>query len=76
MKEMSTEEYNKGWDTEWDQMKVYGPYARHLRRIIFKMIQSLQFETALDVGGGQGSLLAELHTLSREPAYMGQIFHQ
>jgi trans-aconitate methyltransferase len=63
MKEMSTDEYNKGWDTKWDQMKVYGPYARHLRRIIFAMVQSLQFETVLDVGCGQGSLLADLHNI-------------
>jgi trans-aconitate methyltransferase len=74
MKEMSTEEYNLGWDTKWDQMKVYGPYARHLRRIIFAMIQSLQFETVLDVGCGQGSLLADLHNIFQEISLYGTDF--
>jgi len=74
MKEMSTDEYNKGWATEWDQMKVYGPYARHLRRIIFAMVQPLQFETVLDVGCGQGSLLADLHTIFPRAGLYGTDF--
>lgn len=52
--------YDQKWATEWDHMKVYGPYARHLRRVVREMASPLRFETVLDVGCGQGSLLAEL----------------
>jgi 2-polyprenyl-3-methyl-5-hydroxy-6-metoxy-1,4-benzoquinol methylase len=74
MKEMSTDEYNRKWATEWDQMKVHGPYARHLRRITLAIIQSLQFETVLDVGCGQGSLLADLHNIFPQISLCGTDF--
>lgn len=60
MKAMSVVEYDKGWDTQWDDMKKYGPMARHIRRNIKKLIRPLEFKTVLDVGCGQGSFLAEL----------------
>ena len=41
-------------------MKKYGPFSRHLRRIIKKMIRPLEFKSMLDVGCGQGSFLVEL----------------
>ena len=57
---MSADAYNYGWETKWDDMKKYGPFSRHLRRLIKSLIHSLTFESVLDVGCGQGSLLAEL----------------
>lgn len=59
---MLASEYNEGWDSKWDDMKRYGPFSRHLRRIIIKMIRSLDFESVLDVGCGQGSFLKELQS--------------
>lgn len=60
MEGLTPELYNKAWDTQWDDMKQYGPFSRHIRRIIKHMIQPLDFTTVLDVGCGQGSFLQEL----------------
>lgn len=60
MKTISISQYDQGWETEWDDMKKYGPFSRHLRRLIGNLIEPLVFETVLDVGCGQGSFLAEL----------------
>jgi len=57
---MSASAYDRGWETRWDDMKRHGPFSRHLRRLIQRMLRTLAFETLLDVGCGQGSLLAEL----------------
>ncbi|PLS80275.1 MAG: methyltransferase [Chloroflexi bacterium] len=61
MKAMPTSGYDIGWDAKWDDMKKYGPMARHIRANIKKLIQPLTFHTVLDVGCGQGSFLAELN---------------
>jgi SAM-dependent methyltransferase len=55
-------EYDYGWESKWDDMKKYGPVSRHVRRIIMDMIRSLKFDSVLDVGCGQGSLLADLRS--------------
>lgn len=60
VKAMAPAEYSQLWETKWDDMKRYGPMSRHIRRNIWALIRPLQFETVLDVGCGQGSLLAEL----------------
>ena len=39
--EMSTVAYDQGWESEWDDMKKYGPFSRHLRRIIKNIIRPL-----------------------------------
>jgi 2-polyprenyl-3-methyl-5-hydroxy-6-metoxy-1,4-benzoquinol methylase len=57
---MNPAEYDRGWETEWEDMKKYGPFSRHLRRLIKNLIRPLHFETVLDVGCGQGSLLGEI----------------
>src|SRR5579871_3317115 len=41
-------------------MKRYGPYSRHVRRWIHRLIAPLDFRSALDAGCGQGELLKEL----------------
>jgi len=62
MDPMSKVAYDQGWQNQWDDMKKYGPFSRHLRRIIKEIIRPLEFESILDVGCGQGSFLAELKT--------------
>ena len=62
MQRMPTADYDEGWEFKWDDMKRYGPFSRHLRRIIKKMIRPLNFNSVLDVGCGQGSFLKELKT--------------
>ena len=59
---MTAAEYDVGWDTKWDDMKRYGPMSRHVRRIIKKLIRPLQFQSVMDVGCGQGSLLSPVTT--------------
>ncbi len=56
----SDEYYDKIWEAGQDDMKKYGPFSRHCRRIIKDVIRGLPFNTVLDVGCGQGSLLLEL----------------
>jgi SAM-dependent methyltransferase len=55
----SSEFYNEAWD-KWDDMKVYGPTARHTRRFIFNFLHNLSFESVLDAGCGTGVLLKQI----------------
>ena len=52
--------YDKAWD-QWDHMKIYGPTARHTRRLIFKLLKGISFNTVLDAGCGTGVLLQQIH---------------
>ena len=49
----------------WDDMKLYGPYARTLTRWIHKLLDPLDFSSVLDVGCGRGHTLQRL--LQRYP---------
>ena len=60
METFSSAAYDQGWESKWDDMKKYGPFSRHIRRILKNMIRPLDVKSMLDVGCGQGSLLAEL----------------
>jgi SAM-dependent methyltransferase len=60
MEMMSSESYDRGWETKWDDMKRYGPFSRHIRRMLKDIIRPLKIESVLDIGCGQGSLLQEL----------------
>ena len=53
-------DYEAIWKTAWGDVQSYGPFHRHLRRIIKDMIRPLKFNSVLDVGCGQGSFLTEL----------------
>jgi trans-aconitate methyltransferase len=55
----STEFYNEGWH-RWDDMKMFGPSARHTRRFIFSLMEGLSFESVLDAGCGTGILLHQI----------------
>ena len=60
MEPICAAEYDRGWQTKWDDMKRYGPFSRHIRRILKDIIRPLKIESVLDIGCGQGSLLQEL----------------
>jgi trans-aconitate methyltransferase len=60
MSGLSVGQYDEGWESQWDDMKKYGPFARHLRRLILSVLQPLHFESVLDVSCGQGALLTEI----------------
>lgn len=62
MQNLSTAAYDEGWQSKWDDMKNYGPFSRHLRRLIKEMIRPLEFRSVLDVGCGQGAFLQELQS--------------
>lgn len=57
---MDVSTYDQGWEMRWDDMKRYGPYSRHVRRWIHRLIAPLQFISVLDAGCGQGELLKEM----------------
>lgn len=56
----SSKFYNEGW-YKWDDMKVYGPTARHTRRFIFQFLNGITFNSVLDAGCGTGILLSQIH---------------
>lgn len=51
--------YNEAW-YKWDDMKVYGPTARHTRRFIFSLMKDISFNSVLDAGCGTGVLLQQI----------------
>lgn len=57
-------DYDQSW-LNWLDMKKYGPMSRHVRRLILNQIANLNAKTILDVGCGEGSLLAEIHSKKR-----------
>lgn len=63
---VSTEErpsdvdYDAAWSGQWDDMRQYGPMARHSRRLIARMTRDLNPRSILDIGCGEGSLLRSL----------------
>lgn len=67
-------DYEDSWEKRWGDMRKYGPMGRHVRRILREMIADLPYETVLDVGCGQGSLLADLAPLRPQARYCGVDF--
>ncbi len=57
---MNSAFYDTLWERQWDDMNQFGPFHRHIRRIILELIEGLQFGSVLDVGCGRGSLLEEI----------------
>jgi SAM-dependent methyltransferase len=53
-------DYNAVWTGAWDDMRRYGPMARHSRRLMRRMTDDLSPRSILDIGGGEGSLLETL----------------
>lgn len=54
----SSEFYNQ-WH-KWDDMKLYGPTAKHTRRFIFSLMNDIAFKSVLDAGCGTGILLQQI----------------
>jgi SAM-dependent methyltransferase len=52
--------YDDLWAAGWDDTRLYGPMARHCRRIMKDMSTDLSPASILDVGCGEGSLLKAL----------------
>lgn len=57
---MSAPSYDQIWSGGWDDMRRYGPMARHTRRLMGVMTRGLAPKSILDVGCGEGSLLVSL----------------
>ena len=71
MDAMTSGQYDAGWDTEWDDMKTYGPFSRHVRRLISAMTHGLRPASILDVGCGQGALLLDLSRIFPDAELQG-----
>lgn len=53
-------DYEKSWQY-WHDRTALGPGSRHVRRLVMRMMKSLDFKTCLDAGCGEGSLLMAIH---------------
>lgn len=53
-------QYDDLWSAGWDDTRLYGPMARHCRRLMTLMSADLSPTSILDVGCGEGSLLKAL----------------
>jgi SAM-dependent methyltransferase len=53
--------YDDIWSGGWDDMRLYGPMSRHMRRLMRRMTDDLDPHSICDVGCGEGSLLTALH---------------
>ena len=71
---MDANYYNTGWESEWDDMKQYGPFSRHLRRLLISQLHKISFKSLLDVGCGQGSFLYELQNIFPDVDFHGSDF--
>jgi SAM-dependent methyltransferase len=59
--EFTSQFYDEGWEGGWDDMRLYGPTARHTRKFVLQLLQDLSFQTMLDAGCGTGVLLQAIH---------------
>lgn len=66
---MADVSYDALWAAGWDDTRLYGPMARHCRRLMKRLTADLNPAHILDVGCGEGSLLRALMT--QHPAARG-----
>lgn len=59
-REMSAIGYDERWKSFGQDMKRYGPFSRHTRRLLLSELAKLSFDSVLDVGCGPGLLLEEI----------------
>lgn len=57
---MTAVAYDTLWQGQWDDMRLFGPMARHSRRLMCQLAGDLSPKSILDVGCGEGSLLKAL----------------
>jgi SAM-dependent methyltransferase len=50
-------DYERLWQNTWGDLQDYGPQHLHKKRLILKLLQPLQFKSALDIGCGSGTNL-------------------
>jgi SAM-dependent methyltransferase len=58
--QVSVPDYNKVWTNIYGDMQHVGPVHRHIKRIIRRLLNSLDYQTVLDVGCGPGDNVARL----------------
>jgi len=52
-------DYEEFWKGLWNDSSKYGPAPRHRRRIVAKIAQTLPHSSIIDLGCGNGGLIAE-----------------
>lgn len=52
--------YEAAWQGAWNDATRYGPACRHRRRIVINLVRRIPHRRILDLGCGDGLLLAEL----------------
>lgn len=59
---LSTSDFNyeAAWQGAWNDATRYGPACRHRRRIVINLVRELPHRRILDLGCGDGLLLAEI----------------
>lgn len=67
-------DYDDSWENRWNDMRRFGPTGRHMRNIIADVVSRLEYDTVLDVGCGQGSLLQTIAPLNPRAKYAGVDF--
>lgn len=67
---MKNDFYEKSW-RKWDDMKRFGPASLHNRRILKKIIATINFQTLCDIGCGEGSLIPELKKIYPRKKFFG-----
>jgi SAM-dependent methyltransferase len=54
-----TVDYENFWKGLWNDSAKYGPAPRHRRRIVAQIVENLPHRTIIDLGCGNGGLIAE-----------------
>lgn len=52
-------DYEAFWQGYWNDTTIYGPACRHRRRKVTEMLRSIPHDSVLDLGCGDGSLIAD-----------------
>lgn len=68
---MTAVAYDTLWSGQWDDMRLFGPMARHSRRLMRHLAADLAPASILDVGCGEGSLLKALGALHPKAVLTG-----
>ena len=67
MSELTRSQYDQMWSQLGDFVR-YNPSARHRRRLVWNVLNELQFETVADIRGGCGEFIRMLSQSKSERA--------